>query len=182
MENENIAVEEKTVEESNHEHHGKKNKKCEEKLAYIASLEVEVEELKNKNLRTLAEFQNFKKRQEEMTSNMLKYSNEKLALDIISIIDNFDRALDMDIKDTTHEYFKYFEGFKLIHKDLVNTLEKYEVKEIECINTEFDPNYHQSVMAESVEGIEPNMVTSVLQKGYTYKDRVIKPAMVKISE
>ena len=71
---------------------------------------------------------------------------------------------------------------KRVYNSLKNILEKFEVKEIEAIDKEFDPSYHQAVMQEEKEGTKENIVIEVLQKGYTYKDKVIRPAMVKVSK
>ena len=70
----------------------------------------------------------------------------------------------------------------MIYNSLNQILEKFEVKEIEAIDKEFDPSYHQAVMTEKKEGTKPNIIIEVMQKGYTYKDKVIRPAMVKVSE
>ena len=77
---------------------------------------------------------------------------------------------------------KFLSGIKIIYSRLVSILEKYEVKEIDALNKEFDPTYHQAVLTEKVEGVKPNIVVEVLQKGYMYKDKVIRHTMVKVSE
>ena len=70
----------------------------------------------------------------------------------------------------------------MIYDNLVNTLTKFEVKEIECLGLEFDPTYHQAVMTDHIDGKKENEIIEVLQKGYTYKDKVIRPAMVKVNK
>ena len=76
----------------------------------------------------------------------------------------------------------FLSGIKIIYSRLISILEKYEVKEIDALNKEFDPTYHQAVLTEKVEGVKPNIVVEVLQKGYMYKDKVIRHTMVKVSE
>ena len=88
----------------------------------------------------------------------------------------------MDDDNLEDEVSKFLEGFKMIYVQIKNLLEKFEVKEIVCLNKEFDPTYHQAILTDKVEGVNPGIVIEVLQKGYTYKDKVIRPSMVKVSE
>ncbi len=141
-----------------------------------------ISELEDKLLREKAENINYRKRKEEEVSRMLKYSNEDLIKEVLQIVDNFERAINMDDDNLEDEVSKFLSGFKMIYCKLIATLEKFEVKAIDGNNKPFDPTYHQAVMTEAREGIEPGMVLDVLQKGYLYKDRVIRPAMVKVSE
>lgn len=160
--------------------------KQEEKLIDEASNDNEtlllgnrIKELEEKLVRNQAELINYKKRIETETSRMLKYCNEDIILDIISIVDNFDIALKNNTQNP--ELVKYLEGFTMIYSNLKNILDKYEVKEIVALNEEFDAAYHQAVMTEHKEDVNPGIVIEVLQKGYTYKDKVIRHAMVKVS-
>ena len=148
----------------------------------------EIEKLKNENielndklLRSLAELQNYKKRKDEELSRMLKYSDEELIMDLLPIIDNFERAIKLDDEVLDDELSKFLEGFKMIYTSIVQILNKYEVKEIDSINKVFDPTYHQAVLTDNVDGYEDNTVIEVLQKGYMYKDRIIRPTMVKVN-
>ncbi len=145
----------------------------------------EVEKLKEENstlsdklLRTQAELANIIRRNGEEREKLLKYDGEEFIKNILPIIDDFERAIEMDT--TTDE--KYLSGFKLIYANLLKALEKFEVKEIECMGKEFDPYKMEAVLKESIIEEEPNIVLAVLQKGYTYKDKVIRPAMVKVNE
>ena len=116
----------------------------------------------------------------EETQRLLKYSNEALILEILPIIDNFERALSINIEN--QDIINYQKGMKMIYDSLINVLTKFEVKEIDCLNKEFDPTYHQAVMTEEKEGTNPGIIIEVMQKGYIYKDKVIRPAMVKVSK
>ena len=88
----------------------------------------------------------------------------------------------MDDSNLDDEVSKFLSGFKLIYCNLISTLEKYGVKAIDGFNKPFDPVYHQAVMTEKREGVNAGMVLDVLQKGYLLKDKVIRPAMVRVSE
>lgn len=161
----------------------KKHKKDHDKrLDKLNEAYNKISELEDRILREKAELVNYRKRKEEEMSKMLKYSNEDLVKEILPIVDNFERAINMDDDNLEDEVSKFLSGFKMIYCKLISTLEKYEVKAIDGNNKPFDPTYHQAVMTESKEGMEPGMVLEVLQKGYLLKDKVIRPAMVKVSE
>lgn len=171
--NEEIKEGKKAEEPKEHKKEHKKEKKLEE-------LQNEVNTLKDKNMRIAAEMVNTLRRKDEETNRLLKYSNESLITELLPVIDNFERALNVDAKTTDIE--SYQKGMTMIYNSLKNILEKFEVKEIEAIDKEFDPSFHQAVMQEEKEGTKENIVIEVLQKGYTYKDKVIRPAMVKVSK
>lgn len=154
----------------------KKNKK------EIEELKEKIKELEMKNLAIQAEMINYRKRKDEEVAKMLKYSNEDMVIDLLSTVDNFERAIKMDDDNLDDEVSKFLEGFKMIYCNLTSILEKYEVKAIDGANKEFDPTYHQAVMTEHIDDISPGQVIEVLQKGYLLKDKVIRPAMVKVSE
>ena len=156
-------------------HHGKMHKEIED-------LKNLVRDLQDKNLRTQAELINYRNRKDEEVSRMLKYANEDLVLELLPIVDSFERAIKMDDTNLTDEVSKFLEGFKMIYCQVINILEKYGVKAIDGINKPFDPTYHQAMLTEKVEGVESGVVVDVLQKGYLLKDKVIRPAMVKVSE
>ena len=171
--NEKIKEEKKAEEPKEHKKEHKKDKKLEE-------LQNEINTLKDKNMRIAAEMVNTLRRKDEETNRLLKYSNESLITELLPVIDNFERALNVDAKTTDIE--SYQKGMTMIYNSLKNILEKFEVKEIEAIDKEFDPSFHQAVIQEEKEGTKENIVIEVLQKGYTYKDKVIRPAMVKVSK
>ena len=171
--NEEIKEEKKAEEPKEHKKEHKKDKKLEE-------LQNEINALKDKNMRIAAEMVNTLRRKDEETNRLLKYSNESLITELLPVIDNFERALNVDVKTVDVE--SYQKGMTMIYNSLKNILEKFEVKEIEAIDKEFDPSFHQAVMQEEKEGTKENIVIEVLQKGYTYKDKVIRPAMVKVSK
>ena len=156
-------------------------KEC-KKDKLIQELTKKNEELLNKVLYSQAEFANYKKRRELELSNMLKYSNQEIVLELLPIVDNFERAIKLDDSNLDDSLSKFLDGFKMIYTHLIEVLKKYEVKEIDCLNKEFNPNLEQALMAVKLEGIEPNIVVEVLQKGYMLKDKMLRPALVKVSE
>ena len=154
----------------------KKEKKSKEK-ELIESLTLKVKELEDKNLRVTSEMINSNRRKDEECNRLLKYKDEDIIMDLLQVVDNFERAL--SVKSTDENYQK---GFDMIYAGLRGVLNKYEVKEIECLGLEFDPMYHQAVLTDHIEGKKDNEIIEVMQKGYTYKDKVIRPAMVKVNK
>ena len=154
----------------------KKEKKSKEK-ELIEALTLKVKELEDKNLRVTSEMINSNRRKDEECNRLMKYKNEDIILDLLLVIDNFERAL--SVKSTDENYQK---GFDMIYAGFRSVLDKYEVKEIECLGLEFNPEVHQAVLTDHIEGKKDNEIIEVMQKGYTYKDKVIRPAMVKVNK
>lgn len=165
-------------EKKNHlrkEHKDKKNKE-------IEKLQKEKEEITEKLLRVSAEMQNMKRRYDEEISRIYKYEGETFIKKTLGTLDNFERAISLDDTNLEDELSKFLSGFKLIYGKLKNDLLEIGVKEIDCLGKEFDPEMMEAVMTEKVEGTDPNIVIDVMLKGYKYNDKVIRPAMVKVSE
>lgn len=148
----------------------------------VKKLKEENELLKDKFLRTNAEMQNMRRRMEEEKANLLKYEGEDLIKKLLPIVDNFERAIGMDDANLEDEVSKFLSGFKMIYGNLNSTLQGYEVIAMDILNKPFDPNTMEAVLIEETPGVEPNTVIDVLQKGYTYKGKVIRHAMVKVSK
>ena len=164
----------------NEEKEVKKEKVVDTTVSEIVTLNIK--ELEEKVLYKDAELLNYKKRKDLEVSSMLKYANSDIILEMLSIVDDLERAIKLDDNILDDEVSKFLSGIKIIYSRLISILEKYEVKEIDALNKEFDPTYHQAVLTEKVEGVKPNIVVEVLQKGYMYKDKVIRHTMVKVSE
>lgn len=147
----------------------------------IEALNNYIKELEERVLREKAELVNYRKRKDEEVSGIIKYANEELIKELLPIVDTFERAIKLDDNDLTDELSKFLSGFKMIYTSIINLFNKYEVKEVNGTSTAFDPTYHQAVLTEKLDDVEPGIVIEVLQKGYIYKDRVIRPAMVKVS-
>ena len=160
----------------------KNDKKESKKDLEIEKLKQEKEELLNKLLFNQAEFANYKKRRELELANMLKYSNMDVVKELLPVVDNFERAIKLDDTNLEDGLSKFLDGFKMIYSHLVELLKKFEVNEIDCLNQEFDPNFEQALMTIKVDGVKPGIVVEVLQKGYKLKDKMIRPALVKVSE
>lgn len=162
----------------------KKNEKIEDnskKDSFENLLEIN-KSLQEKILRLNAEMQNMNRRFNEEKASIYKYDGEKLIKELLPIIDNFERAIKLDDDNLTDELSKFLSGFKMIYASLVSTLNAIGVKEIECIGKPFDPNKMEAIMTTNIMEEEENVVVEVMQKGYTYNDKVIRVAMVKVNE
>ena len=138
--------------------------------------EEKADDLNDKYLRLMAEYQNYRTRTAKEKTDIYAHANEEFACGLLDVIDNFERAM-----AAKPENDKFAEGMELILKQLQTVLEKNGVKEIEAMGKPFDPNFHNAVMTEDAEGVESGTVTKVLQKGYVLNSKVIRPAMVGVA-
>lgn len=129
-----------------------------------------------------AELINYRRRKDEEVSSMLKYANVDLVTEILNVVDNFERAVNHAEKSTNDEVKKYNEGINLIYTNLKSILQKFGVEEINNFGSIFNPNEEQALLTDCVEDKDDEVVLEVLQKGYKLKDRVIRPASVKINQ
>lgn len=143
------------------------------------ALREQVEESENKYLKLYAEFENFKRRNRQEAELNSKYKDQKFAENLLPVIDNLERAL--AIEGTDESFIALNKGVEMVYKNLVETLEKHDIKAIAAEGQPFDPNFHQAVMTEASDS-ESDIVIEEFQKGYILKDRVIRPSMVKVSE
>ena len=141
-----------------------------------------IKDLEEALLRSQAELINYKRRKDEETSRIIKYAEEDILKGFLPILDNFERAINMDDDNLDDEVSKFLQGFKLMYKQIKDLLTKFEVKEMDCLGKEFDPTYHQAVTTGKDESKESGIILEVLQKGYMYKDKVLRTAMVKVNE
>lgn len=148
----------------------------------VADLEEKLKVAENNLLKEKAETINYRKRKDEEVARMLKYCNEDLIEQILPTLDNFENAIKLDDNDLNDELSKFLKGFKMVWCNLENVLTKFGVKPIDGSSKPFDPNYHEAILTEKIEGVEPGIVIEVLQKGYLLKDKVIRHAKVKVSE
>ena len=176
----NLEHECNCIKEDKEEHKEKKCKK-DKHLDKLNEAYNKISELEESLLRSKADFINYRKRLEEEQTRLFKYCNEDMVMEILPVIDSLERAINMDDKNLEDEVSKFLSGFKMIYCNLISVLNKYGVKAIDGNNKPFDPAFHQAVMTEASE-MESGMVIEVLQKGYLLKDKVIRPAMVKVSE
>lgn len=138
----------------------------------------EEEEINVKYMRLAADFQNYKRRVEKEKTDIYAYANEKIMVEMLNVIDNFERALE-HAQDGGESFV---EGMEKIFKQFRGVLEKSGVEEIDSLGKDFDPNFHHAVLTEKSVEYESEKVTAVLQKGYTLNKKVIRPAMVKVAE
>lgn len=136
----------------------------------------EDEALNAKYLRLMADFQNYKRRTEKEKGDIYAYANEKIVTELLTVMDNFERAL---LHESADESFA--EGMRMIFKQLTGVLEKAGLEEINALGEDFDPNFHNAVMMEDNADYESGKVTEVMQKGYLLNKKVIRPSMVKVN-
>ena len=148
---------------------GKKKDKKDEKI----------EELTDKLTRQMAEFDNFRKRTEKENSQMYEIGEKDIIEKILPVVDNFERGLDAVKEEEKEDPF--VQGMEKVYKHLVTTLEGIEVKPIEAVGQPFDPNFHNAVMHVEDENFGENIVAEEFQKGYTYRDSVVRHSMVKVA-
>ena len=153
-----------------------------EETAEVDPLEAalaEAADYKDKYLRAHADFENSKKRLEKDKMNAVAYANESFAKDILAVMDSFENALASmeESKDSSEVLEKMKEGVNLTHEQLKKVLEKNHIKAVEC-EGEFNPEVHQAIMQVESDAHEAGDIVQVMQKGYTIKDRVLRPAMV----
>ena len=155
------------------------NSKLEEKKINdkIEELQKQIDEKDDKYKRLQAEYSNYMRRTQQEKETIGLFANEKIINELIPVLDSMERAIDA----CTDKEDNMYKGIELVHKQLIDCLQKFGVEEIAALNEEFDPNLHLAVMQESVEGVEANKVVMVLQKGYKLKTKVIRPTMVKVS-
>ena len=143
----------------------------------INKLQEELADATNKYYKAYADTENLKKRLQNEADMTRKYRIQSFALEILPVIDNLERAL---AQETSDESFK--KGVEMIYQQLTHALKNEGVEVIDALNKPFDPNFHHAIMQEAVEGVESNEVVEVLQKGYVLKDRILRAALVKVSE
>lgn len=148
----------------------------------MKALEQEIEELKNKLLYKDAEMINYRKRKDEEVATMLKYASQDLILDIVKTVDNFERAIESIKNDREKDNKNMLAGIEMIYAELKNTLINYGVKEISEVDVPFDANIHNAIMVDENKEKNDDTVLEIMMKGYIYRDRVIRPAMVKVNK
>ncbi len=148
----------------------------------ITLLSNRIKELEDNALRAQAELLNYRKRKDEETEGLLKYANEGIIKELLNVKDNFERALQVKEENKTEELEKFLSGFRIMYDELTNILKKFGVEEINRVGEIFDPNLEQALLTDNVPDKEDEEVLEVLLKGYKLKDRVIRPASVKINQ
>jgi molecular chaperone GrpE len=146
----------------------------------VQELTEKLQEEENKRLRLLADYENFKRRASLDKEALQKYRAQSVVTNLIPVLDNFARALTVEAK--TEEAQTMITGLEMIYRTLVQALEDEGLVEIQALDQEFDPNFHQAIMTGSDEDKPTGIVLEQMQAGYMLKDRVLRPAMVKVNE
>ena len=138
-----------------------------------------IEELTDRLTRQMAEFDNFRKRTEKEKSQMYEVGAKDIIEKILPVVDNFERGLDAVKEEDKEDPF--IQGMEKVYKQLMTTLEGIDVKPIEAVGQEFDPNLHNAVMHVEDENLGENIIAEEFQKGYMYRDSVVRHSMVKVA-
>ena len=150
---------------------GRKNKKDKK--------DEKIEELTDRLTRQMAEFDNFRKRTEKEKSHMYEVGAKDIIDKILPVVDNFERGLGAVGEEEKENPF--VQGMEMVYKQLMTTLEEVGVKPIEAVGKEFDPEFHNAVMHVEDENFGENIVTEEFQKGYAYRDSIVRHSMVKVA-
>ena len=182
--NENLEEVEETV-ENTETTETEKEEVVEEKTAEellqekVDKLEEELKQSEDKYLRLYAEFENFKRRKNKEIETNNVYKSQKVITEILPSLDNLERAL--QVESDNEEIKSLLKGVEMVYEGLLNVLKSEGVELIETENAQFDPNYHHAVMQDEDSEKESGAILDTFQKGYKLKDRVIRPAMVKVN-
>jgi molecular chaperone GrpE len=141
----------------------------------------EAKENYDRLLRTSAEFDNYKKRTAREMQDVIKYANEKVFKELLTVVDNLERAIEAAGVDRTDDD-PLVKGIHLTLSEVFKILERHKVKPVKALGEPFDPAYHQAMMQEEVADQAPNTVVREMQKGYVMHDRLLRPAMVVVSK
>ena len=157
----------------------KEANKDEDSIDTIDSLKKELSENKDRLLRSLAESENTRKQMEKIRIETSKYGVQPLAREILNVVDNFNRAL--SLKDDNNEK-GLEEGLNLIQKEILGILEKFNIKKIQALGEDFNANYHQAMFEKETNEFEVGKVCEIVQDGYTFHDRLLRPALVGVAK
>ena len=146
----------------------------------IAELEQLLAESENKTYRVLADFENYKRRVKLDQEVAEKYRAQSLVSNLLSALDNFERAMKVDVDDDKTK--SLLQGMDMVYRGLIDALKSEGVEVIEAVGKQFDPQIHQAVMQVEDAEFESNTIIEEFQKGYKLKDRVIRPSMVKVNQ
>ncbi|MBQ1689397.1 MAG: nucleotide exchange factor GrpE [Lachnospiraceae bacterium] len=149
-----------------------------EKMPEKDPRDVKLEELNDRLIRNMAEFDNFRKRSEKEKNQMFEVGAKSIVEKILPVVDNFERGLGAVTEEEKESAF--VQGIEQIYKQFINALEEVGVKPIEAVGQEFNPDYHNAVMHGEDENYGENVISDEFQKGYMYKDSVVRHSMVKV--
>ncbi len=151
--------------------------KIDELEAEIAALKKENEQYRNKLQRSKADFANYRRRVTEEKFGLCRKYKKEVIIEILPVLDNFERAL-----DSCEEKDEFYQGIEMIHKQITSVLEQEGVGRIATEEEEFDPEYHEAVEQVETDEYESGTIIEEMQKGYTFQDEVLRPALVKVAK
>lgn len=171
------------------ENTNKENPETEEKKAETAEAQTAPKEepkkeevdYKAKYFYIAAEMDNYRKRMEREKENLLKYGNERVLNDLLQVVDNFERTVDMLKNDQDAKVKNIVTGLNMVTKQFLDALTKHGLTPVDSIGKDFDPNFHEAMAQEYAEGKKPNEIIKEFQKGYTLNGRLIRPAKVVVA-
>ena len=173
------VVSDETSENDNYDKQKKSGKLFKNtKSKELAAKDQKIEELTDRMVRTMAEFDNFRKRSDKEKGQMFDFGSKSVIEKLLPVVDNFERGLGAVSEEEKDGAF--VKGIEMIYKQLISALEEIGVKPIDAVGKEFDPNLHNAVMHGEDETMEANMVSDEFQKGYMYHDMVVRHSMVKV--
>ena len=182
---EEIQIEEEQqsdAEQKSEEETDSKDEKSDKKKSFFGKkdnkLQDKVDELEDRVKRQMAEFENFRKRTDKEKTAMFETGAKSVIEKILPVVDNFERGLAGLSEEEKKQPFA--EGMAMVYKQLMTELDKLEVKPIEAVGCEFDPNLHNAVMQVESDEYESGIIAQELQKGYTYRDTVVRHSMVAV--
>lgn len=170
---------EETAEEIPAQEAGDVQEPSAEAQAELDKLRAEAEEHKQRLLRTQADYDNFRRRTVKEKEELGKYASAKLITELLPVIDNFERAL--GLVNDSEEVASYAKGVEMIFRQLEGVLKAEGLSAMESVGTPFNPEFHQAIMQVESDEYEEGTVVEEVQKGYILKDKVLRPAMVKVS-
>ena len=184
---EEIQIEEEQqsdAEQKSEEETDSKDDKSDKKKSFFGKkdnkLQDKVDELEDRVKRQMAEFENFRKRTDKEKTAMFETGAKSVIEKILPVVDNFERGLAGLSEEEKKQPFA--EGMAMVYKQLMTELDKLEVKPIEAVGCEFDPNLHNAVMQVESDEYESGIIAQELQKGYTYRDTVVRHSMVAVAQ
>lgn len=152
-----------------------------DQLQIIESLQVELEESKNKYIYLAAELENTGRRFEKERENLLKYGNEKILKEMLEVVDNFERSVDTMRSDTDEKVKNIVIGIDMVKKQLLDSLKKFGLEEIKALGEIFDPNFHEALAQEKSEKAKENEIIKEYQKGYILNGRLLRASKVVVT-
>jgi molecular chaperone GrpE len=138
-------------------------------------------DFKAKYFYVAAEMDNYRKRMEREKENLLKYGNERVLSDLLDVVDNFERTIEMLKHDDDSKMKNVVTGLDMVKKQFIDALSKHGLTPVDSIGKEFNPNFHEAIAQEYAEGFKPNHIIKEFQKGYTLNGRLVRPAKVVVA-